>query len=305
MSDSANSVLTREELEAVRAAVAASSVDDPRMRREAGATDAQRFAWSPLARALRGFGEDTGRSLSTLFQRTLRFTLIDLRSLPADDFAASMLSTDSPVLLRFAPSGSAGAVLIGRTLLYGWLTLRFGGDVGEAPLFVPTRRYSRIETKQLLRGADELLARLPRALAPIVATELELGAPYEPELLAGEVAPRLWVASYEATGFGELGRLRVALPDSLFGRVKEARPAARDYAAIGERLHEMPVRISAEVGSADLTLRRVRDLCIGDVLVLKPSATDGVLVRVEGQPKFRAARGQLGPQAAVRITERL
>lgn len=305
MMDAAQSILSREEIDAVLAAVATSGADDGRVRREAGATDAARFVWSPLARALRDLGETTGRSLSTLFQRTVSFSMIDLRSLPADDFAAAMLQTDAPALLRFNPSGAVGAVLIGRTLLFGWLTLRFGGELDSSPLHVPARRYSHIERKQVARAAAELLDRLTRSLAPLVATEMEIGALVEPDLLAGEVSPRLWVASYEATGFGELGRLRIALPDTLFARVRDERPAAKGRASIGERLHEMPVKLTAEVGTADLTLRRVRDLRIGDVLTLKPSAATGVLVRVEGRPKFRGVRGQLGPQLAVRITERL
>jgi flagellar motor switch protein FliM len=304
MSESANALLSREELAAVMAALSAGGGDDPRTRREAGATDAARFVWSPLTRALRDLGEATGRSFSTLFQRRIAFSLFDVRSLPADDFAAGMLESDAPVLLRFAPSGAVGAVLVGRTLLFGWLTLRFGGDVDASPLHVPARGYTHIEAKQLLRAAAELLEPLPRSLAPLVATELELGSAIAPELLAGEVSPRLWVASYEAAGFGELARLRIALPDSLFARAREARPA-RDHGAIRERLHEMPVRLTAEVGTAELALRRIRELRIGDVLTLKASAPTGVLVRVEGQPKFRATRGQLGPQLAVRITERL
>jgi flagellar motor switch protein FliM len=305
MSDSAQTLLSREEIDAVLAAVAASGADDARVRREAGATEAPRFVWSPLARALRELGESTGRSLSTRFQRSVSLSMIDLRSLPADDFAAALLSSDAPALLRFTPSGAVGAVLVGRTLFYGWLTLGFGGELGKNPLYVPARRYTQIERRQMQRAAAELVARLPRALAPLVATELEIGALVEPELLAAEVAPRLWVASYEATGFGELGRLRLALPDALFSRVRDERPASRASAALAERLREMPVKLSAEIGTAELPLRQIRDLCVGDVLPLKTSAQSSVLVRVEGQPKFRAVRGQLGQQLAVRITERV
>ncbi len=307
MSDSANAVLSREELDAIFATVSASGADDARTRRTSGATDAPNFVWSPLARALRQFGEESGRSLSTLFQRTIALSLIDLRSLPADDFAAAMLTTDAPVQLRFEPSGLAGAMLIGRTLVYGWLTLCFGGDVDASPLFVPSRRYSRIELKQLRGAVAEFTDRLASSLQPLAETQIVAGAIAESDLIAAEVAPRLWVASFEATGLGELARLRIALPDALFARGREAAraPAAKGQSAIGERLHEMPVQLRAEVGSAELSLRRVRDLRVGDVVVLRPATADAVLIRVEGEPKFRASRGQVGPRLAVRITERL
>jgi flagellar motor switch protein FliM len=302
MSD-ANAILTREELDAVLAAVAGGG-DDARVHRDAGATDSPRFAWGPLARALREFGESTGRSLSTLFQRPLSFPLIDLRLLPADDFAAAMLSTDAPALVRFQPQGSTGAVMVGRTLLYGWLTLRFGGSLEATPLHVPTRRLSHIERKQVLRAVSELTERLAPSLSSLVATQLEIGALVEPELLAPKVAPRLWVASFDARGFGEVGRLRVALPDALLASAREERPA-RARGALGEHLAEAPLRLTAEVGGAQIPLRRLGELRVGDVFPLTPAAADGVLVRVEGQPKFRGMRGQLGAQLAVRITERV
>jgi flagellar motor switch protein FliM len=300
-----HAVLSREEVEAVLAAVASGSADDPRSRRDVGATDAARFAWTPLARALRDYGDDTARSLSTLFQRKLTFSLIDLRSLPADDFAAAMLPSDAPLLLRFAPAGATGAVMLGRTLVYGWTTLRFGGDVDHAPLYLPDRRYSRIEQRQLQRAAEELLGQLARALEPVAKQSIEIGQALEPDMLAAEIAPRLWVASYEIAGFGELARLRVALPEALFVRGQDVRTARPPRAHAPERLHDMPLRLSAEVGSAELPLRGVRALRVGDVIPLRSSAPDGVLVRIEGRPKFLATRGQIGAQLALRITERL
>lgn len=304
MSDNAHALLSRDEIDAVLAAVSASNTDDARAKRTAGATDDPTFAWTPPARALRSFGEEAGRSLSTLFQRTITFQLIDLRSLPAEDFAAAMLATDAPVVIRYEPEGALGAMLIGRTLLYGWLTLCFGGEVDASPLFVPGRRYSRIEQKQLKRAALEFSQGLASALQSISETRVEVGTLTEPDLIATEIAPRLWVASFEVTGFGELARLRVGLPDSLFARAREVRPSTSLRAAIGERLHDMPVEVRAEVGSADLPLRSVRGLRVGDVVPLRPAA-DGALLVVEGEPKFRATRGQVGSRLAVRITERM
>jgi flagellar motor switch protein FliM len=216
-----------------------------------------------------------------------------------------MLATDTPVALRFEPAGATGAMLIGRTLLYGWLTLCFGGEIDASPLFVPDRRCTRIELVQLRRAALEFAQGLAAALRPIAELRIEVSAVMEPELIATEIAPRLWVASYEASGFGELARLRIALPDALWARTRESRPSAGARTAIGDLLHEMPVRVRAEIGSAEIALRGLRSLRAGDVVFLEPAAADAVLVRVEGEPKFRAVRGQVGSRLAVRITERL
>ncbi len=304
MSDAPQQVLTREEIDAILASVASASSDDPRSRRLAGSTEAQTFAWTPVARALRDFGEESGRRLSSVYERTIAISLLDLRSLPADDFAAAMLPTDAPVLLNFEPGG-AGALLIGRTLFYGWLTLGLGGEIDASPLYVPNRRLSRIELRHLQVATKELAQLLSTALAPLLATRIEVGAKLEPELAAAALAPRLWVASFDATGFGELARLRVALPDGILGREREARPTARGSSAVAERIREAPVELRAEIGSAELKLGRLRELRCGDVVPLRPSAQGALLVRIGGEAKFHATRGALGARLALRISERL
>jgi hypothetical protein len=85
MSDAPQQVLTREEIDAILASVASASSDDPRSRRLAGSTESQTFAWTPVARALRDFGDESGRRLSSVYERTIAISLLDLRSLPADD----------------------------------------------------------------------------------------------------------------------------------------------------------------------------------------------------------------------------
>jgi flagellar motor switch protein FliM len=304
MSDAREQVLTREEIDAILASVASSSQDDARTRRVAGPCEPRAFSWTPVARALRDFGDECGRRLSSVYQRSIALTLLDLRSLPADDFAAGMLPTDAPVLLHFAPGGS-GALLIGRTLFYGWLTLDFGGEIDASPLHVPNRRYSRIELRHLQAATKELAQLLTASLAPVQEARIEVGANLEPELAGAAIAPRLLVASFDATGFGEVARLRIALPDGLFGREPDSRAVSLGSAVVAERIREAPVELRAEIGSAELKLGRLRELRCGDVVSLRPSSPGGLLVRIGGEAKFRATRGALGARLALRISERL
>lgn len=311
MSEASRAMLSREEIDAILAsATEAAQVEESRVRRKAGATAHADFVWTPLARALREFGEAQARTLSALYQRTLGFTLFDLRSLPAADFAAAMIGTDSAVIVRFGEDAACGALLIGRTLLYGWLTLSFGGEVDSAPPFVPNRRPSRIESRFLARISAELVRQLEESLAGLCETKLEAAAMLEPELVAAHTAPRLLVASYDARGFGNVARLRVALPESLFDHARPGRAAARATGGarrvdLAERLQTMPLRVRAEVGVAELPLGRLRELRAGDVLPLRPASPGGVVVRVEDEAKFRGVPGVVGARLAVRITERM
>ncbi len=221
-----------------------------------------------------------------------------------------MIGTDSAVIVRFGEDAACGALLIGRTLLYGWLTLSFGGEVDSAPPFVPNRRPSRIESRFLARISAELVRQLEESLAGLCETKLEAAAMLEPELVAAHTAPRLLVASYDARGFGNVARLRVALPESLFDHARPGRAAARATGGarrvdLAERLQTMPLRVRAEVGVAALPLGRLRELRAGDVLPLRPASPGGVVVRVEDEAKFRGVPGVVGARLAVRITERM
>jgi len=313
MSEASRAVLSREEIDAILASAAEGAQgEEARVRHSAGATSNPDFTWTPLARALRDFGETQARNLSALYQHTVGFTLIDLRSLPASDFAAAMIGHDSAALLRFGAEQGVGALLIGRTLLYGWLTLSFGGHVAPAAPFVPNRRPSRIETRFLSGIASELCRQLETSLAPLGETRIELGPVLEPELVPTQTAPRLLAASFDARGFGNVARLRIALPESLFQHERPRRAAGgRGNAAVAPapdlaaRLQGMPLRLRAEVGSAELPLGRLRQLRAGDVLPLRPASAGGVLVRVEDEPKFRGVPGVMGARIAVRITERM
>jgi flagellar motor switch protein FliM len=310
MSEAHRAVLSREELDAILASASEGAQgEEARYRHVAGATSSPEFAWTQLARALREFGEEQARDLSALYQRTLGFTLIDLRSLPSQDFAAAMIGHDSAVLLRFQPELGVGALLIGRTLLYGWLTMSFGGQVDSAPPFVPNRRPSRIETRFLSSIAAELGTRLGSALARLGEARLELGPVVEAELVPTQTSPRLLVASFDARGFGNVARLRVALPESVFQSERPKLAAGRAGGAgapeLALRLQGMPLRLRAEVGSAELPLGKLRRLRAGDVVPLRPASAGGVLLRVEGEPKFRGVPGVVGARVAVRITERM
>jgi flagellar motor switch protein FliM len=311
MSEATRAVLSREEIDAILASASEGAQgEEARFRPGAGATANPDFAWTPLARALRGFGEEQGRQLSTAFQRTLGFTLVDLRSLPAADFAAALVPNDSALLLRFEPNLGTGVLLVGRTLLYGWLTLAFGGHVdGSPPPVVPNRAASRIEMRFLSGIAEELCRLLGAALARLCEGRLELGPALEAELLPSQIAPRLLVASFDARGFGNVARLRVALPESLFQNERPKRGAGRPAGAVvpelAERLQAMPLRLRAEVGRAELPLGRLKGLRAGDVVPLQAASPGGVLLRVEDEAKFRGVPGVVGARAAVRITERM
>ncbi|MCA1754509.1 MAG: flagellar motor switch protein FliM [Spirochaeta sp.] len=73
-----------------------------------------------------------------------------------------------------------------------------------------------------------------------------------------------------------------------------------------ERLATIDVRLVAEIGSLDLTVRDVLSLRAGDVIRLQNTrTTDPMTLTVGSQPKFLCKAGQIGKKLAVQITKKL
>jgi flagellar motor switch/type III secretory pathway protein FliN len=122
---------------------------------------------------------------------------------------------------------------------------------------------------------------------------------------AGE--EELLLATLDVRGLGDICRLRLGLPASAFGERREAPLAAAtgDPPAVERAVHEMPIELRVELGSVALSLSQLAELEAGSVVPIDAAPDGTLLVRVEGQPKFRAIRGALGQRLAVQLTERI
>jgi flagellar motor switch/type III secretory pathway protein FliN len=88
------------------------------------------------------------------------------------------------------------------------------------------------------------------------------------------------------------------------GAPARAAQAAAGPPGVEGLLHEVALDLRVELGSAEITLRRLGELQPGDLIQLQPSDPEGYLVRIEGQPKFTATPGSVGNRLAVQILER-
>ena len=300
MSDRFQEILSREELDALLAQVRAERSGE---RDEIfGAAGEGPRRSGPLARALLDFAIEEGRQLSSQYQQTIRISPLGVELASPSGFAGAAIEFDQVLVLTLSPGGERGALLIGRSLLFGWLNAALGGRI-EAACQVPDRANSAIEARFLRQLALELTARLERSLAAVREVKLELGDLLEPGELEGRLAERLWVASFDVSGFGDVARLRLALPASWADRF-ESGTSAGD--AVGGRLaeesvREVPIQLRAEVGGVDLSLRRLAELRVGDTLLIDPVEAGPVLVRLEDTPRFRAMPGAVGNRLAIRL----
>jgi flagellar motor switch protein FliM len=113
--------------------------------------------------------------------------------------------------------------------------------------------------------------------------------------------------SFDLEGLGDLCKLRIVLPsdfcDDLPGAT--ASSAASESAGLDDAMLDARVTLTAELATSNVGLSSIARIQVGDLIPVDPSDPDGVIVHVEGQPKFRAVRGAVGQRLAVQITDRL
>ena len=308
MSESPSGLLSREELEALLDAAA-----DGALRAEQAARGSRRGArrrpgrLAPLLRVLDEFAEEQGRMLSTLHQLAISFAPVGWEELTPREFAASLLEHDRVAALELSPGGHRAYLLLGRGLLFGWLSLAFGSRRPEGARGAPDRAYTRIEERFLRRVAGELARQLERTWQPRHPLSARVIALEEPERIAEDPQGALLAVTFEVKGMGPLCRLRALLPPAAFDAAEAGAPKSSEAASgsLGEPLLEMPVGVHLEVGSLELSLAQIARLQPGDVLPLERSDPQALLLRVEDVPRFRAERGAVGARLAARITEPL
>jgi len=320
MSESGSAVLSRDELEALLEAAAAGALREEQAQRGSrpyggrssregpGAQGTRPGRLAPLLRLLDDFSEEQGRMLSTLHQLAISFSSTGWEELTPREFAASLLEHDRVAALELEPGGHRAYLLIGRGLLFGWLCLAFGSRHPEGSRGAPERPYSRIEERFLHRVAGELARQLERSWQPRHALTARLLAIEEPERIAVDEQGPMLAVSFDVKGMGPLCRLRALLPPAAFDAADEAvvRGKVETVAgAIASPLLEMTVGVHLEVGSLELSLAEIANLQPGDVLPLERSDPQGLLLRIEDVPRFRAERGTVGTRLAARVTERL
>lgn len=298
----ARNLLSKEELAALLDELRAESP----ARAPFGESTAARFV--PLARILGDFAEDQSRALSTLHQRAILLSLIDIEEVTMREFGSILLPTDRVLELWMEPGDHRLLMLMGRSFVYGWLALAFGAKPELPMMAVPERPYTRIEERFLRRAAGDLVQQIQATWSFRSEVKIRPGDLLEPaSLLAG--AGRFGMASFDVTGLGDMCRLRLLVPQGLYGSDSADETSGEERAEVASALQDavldMQVQIRAEAGFAQVPLRQVAELQVGDVIPLEPSDARGLVIRVEDEAKYVAERGVVGGRLAAQLIDSL
>jgi len=305
-------ILTREELDDLLAGPGRERRDRdderlakrlPRSRRVVAAsskTDGE------LRLAVANCARNWGRRMASSYQRRIECSLIGWEEIETADFAPAIMDLDEAVC--FSVASETGFVLMARPLFTGLLSLEFGAGGAAKAAVIPRRSYTGIERRLAVRLVRDLLGLLTESWRPHFGFQIQVAEICERERLLERASARITLASFDVSALDIVGRIRIGIPMGPFREPAGAAPEVSAPSGAGKLARgmvEVPLTLRAELGALELTLAQLAGLRVGDELSFEPSTADGLLIRVEGKPKFRAIAGRVGNHLAAQAVERL
>jgi flagellar motor switch protein FliM len=224
------------------------------------------------------------------------------------------------VRFRMAPLRGYGLLTVPSPLVAALLQVSCGGSAAQAsPL--PSREFSSVELRLIERLASRILAELRAACEPVAMVDFALTRVETTPLFATIAAPDELVVHAElavvVAGL-EPSTISLVLPnaslDPIRARLQTVRAVDEGAAAttdagwstrLRERLLDVLIEVAVELGGTPMTVSRLLELAVGDLVTLDVGRDGPVIVRVAGEAHFHGAPGVQGGHNAVRVTTRL
>jgi flagellar motor switch protein FliM len=272
-------------------------------------------------RSLADVHEVAARSVGAALSGALRAPVeCRLRTFDQAAWGEFVLGLPSPTCFGIAalePDGGRFALEIGPSVLYPMMDGLLGAaSPGEAD--VPNRPLTAIEhriARTVVGISLGALAEVWRRARPVETGLLQLES--NPQIVP--LAPPTEMAALATFEIGYQGRAGLAhlcMPFGTLGRFLAELASAgaqlggpgRVQAAKGAlraAIRSVPVHVEAIAGWARMRLRETVGLRPGDVMDLKSSGPEELVLTVGGVPKFRATVGEFRGRRAVEVTGRL
>jgi flagellar motor switch protein FliM len=320
-------ILTPEEIAALTAAFTATAPAGPRAPvagvRPTNLANQERSLEGRLAGlelVVGRFGRGLRTVLASCFGDVPSVVTATLGLVRFDRLAPRLAEPAGLVRFHLSPLRGQGVLTIPSSLVAALLQVSCGG-AGRSVTTLPARDFSPIELRLIERLATRVLAELRAAWEPIAPVECSLARVETTPLFANVAAPDELVVHAElavvVAGLAP-STLTLVVPnaslDPIRPRLQTVRavdeggtPAldARWAEELRERLLDVPADVAVDLGRARLTLSRLLELAVGDLVPLDVGRDGPAVVRVAGRPTFHGAPGVQGGNNAVRITEPL
>ena len=219
------------------------------------------------------------------------------------------------MLLDLAPLQDRGLLMLDSQLCLGFVDRILGGRSKTPPA---PRALTSID-QAAAEGVIEAILRCFREgwkdFCPVKMAAMDRRPEFDQVQFVTTGEPVLTAALSLKGDLGE-GRIRLCVPvgslramvggDSLRMAVRPGpEKAAAIRNALNQTLEQATLPITITIGSADVPVRNLKKLSVGDIVRLDQPAEGPVLLSIGGRPAFLARMGLRGRMKAVQIVERV
>jgi flagellar motor switch protein FliM len=318
-----NSLLSQDEVDALLKGMDSGEIETETQR--GSSSGAKSFDFTTYERVIRGrmpglemanerFGRFFRNSISSVIMKFVDVHIQGHELIKFGEFMRTLPLPSSINIVKLEPLNGFGLFVMEAPMVFAFIDSFFGG--GSKPWVKSEGRYfTPIEQKIIKKIVNIALADLANSWQSIV--------PIQPELVGSEMNPQFVtiVTPSEAVIKIEIhieienfvGKVFFCIPyaiiepikDKLFSGIKSDFMSndQRWINRVSEIIRDSFITLDVEVGQAEVSLRDLMNLEVGNVITLQRAVSDPLLVRVEGIPKMKGTAGYSRGNQAVKISQ--
>jgi len=253
-------------------------------------------------------------TFSTLMRKSVNVSTVSTDTIKFGDFIRSLPVPSSLHIFRMEPLRGHGLIVVESKLVFAVVDTFFGGS-GAKEAKITERDFSAIEIRMTKTVILSVLHDLEEAWRPVhTVTTSFVRSEINPQF-AAIVPPTdiVLVILFEIEMENISGTLTICLPyaaiEPVIPKLKaqfQSEELEVDQVWVRRLRAELlstDIEIIAELGGTQITPEELMHFKVGDTLILGNDVTDPLILKVEGNPKFKGFPGVSRGNKAIQITE--
>jgi flagellar motor switch protein FliM len=285
---------------------------------DAGASDGSlEYDFSSQDRIVRGrmptleivnerFARHMRVSLFNMMRRAAEVSINGIQMIKFGEYIHTLFVPTSLNMVRFRPLKGTGLITMEARLVFILVDNFFGGD-GRYHAKIEGREFTPTERRIIQMLLKLIFEDYKEAWAPVMDVSFEY--------LANIVSPTevVVISSFHIELDGGGGDFHISLPYSMLEPIRELLDAGvqsdkedtdlRWSKALRDEIMDVQVELSTHMMSLTLTLRKIMDMQVGDIIPIE--MPEHITVLIEELPTFRAKLGRSRDNLALKITDKI
>ena len=253
-------------------------------------------------------------TFSTLMRKSVNVSTVSTDTIKFGDFLRSLPVPSSMHIFRMEPLRGHGLVIVESKVVFAVVDTFFGGS-GAKEAKVTDRDFSAIEIRMTKTVILSVLHDLEEAWRPVHTVTTSFVRSEGNPQFAAIVPPTdiVLVILFEVEMEDISGTLTICLPyaaiEPVIPKLKaqfQSEELEVDQVWVSRLRAELlstDIEIIAELGGTQITPEELMHFKVGDTLILGNDVTDPLILKVEGNPKFKGFPGVSRGNKAIQITE--